>query len=258
LPLTTGTTETTATGPTSGPPNLFGTDAITQTPPPGSGSDPQGTGRPEPTPPRAPPQDLGDTTVRLSQFGQMFPRIQDVMNEILESNLEMKKINRLDREVRLESVLQSAKTAATEMMATAIFSLAGTIISSSLQITGAAMSAAGAVKAQQKMDEVLKDTSKGGIEQAKIEANTITMEWAKKATIVQESGKIMGSGLTFGGQIFEVMKTEEQARAQREQTRAENESDFRQSAEKMIANVLEKMSEIQRAQSQAITTIARA
>jgi hypothetical protein len=336
----TGTTETTGT-PTTGPLNPLGADPPSDPPPPLPNEQPtRGSGQPEPAAPREPPQDLSGTMLRLTEFGARLFNIQDVFNEVLKSNQELKKITRIDREARLDSVEQSARAAAAEMRIAAAWSLAGTIISSSAQIVGAGMSVTGAVKAQQKMNQVLggsdasqklvnpqtetlpktqtnaplkKDTNiemqdfsskksapqietkteprtqtqtppkeidanpktdtgpevsnsldprnqlmrMAKMDQAKTESSVISAQWQYKASTVSEGGKIAGGVFNIAGQWTEATKAEEQARGQREQALAENEGDFKQAAEKAIANVLEKMAEIQRAQSQAITTIVR-
>ena len=77
------------------------------------------------------------------------------------------------------------------------------------------------------------------------------------STLVGESGKMIGAGLQMGSQFMDASRAEHQAKSAREQSVADTEGDYKQAAEKLIASVLEKMGEMQRALSQTEGNIAR-
>ena len=70
-------------------------------------------------------------------------------------------------------------------------------------------------------------------------------------------GQILGGIPTFISQRHEASRAELQAESSREQSRADQDSDYKQAGDKLLSTVLDKLSEIERSQAQAMSGIAR-
>ena len=204
--------------------------------------------------------------------------ISQLFAELLDVGKTLRTAARIDREAKVAAVESEAKAAAQDIRSAAICSLTSSLVSSVGQIAGGAMSLRGTLKAQATFDtkyketfEMLSATGPGGTPGAtKVQATMGAMDIAKQAiakqsamsnfsaTLTSEGAKALATVPQIVGQyVFEASKAEHQAASARQQAGADNESDSKQAAEKLVSTVLEKLTAIQQAQSQMMGSIAR-
>lgn len=218
----------------------------------------------EPNMPQLPPpetgSDLGEVTSKMLQSSGGI-NMTELFSELVDIGRTLKQVSKTDREVRLNQVETDARKAADDMRSSAWCSLAATLVTSGAQIGGGALSLSGAVASQKAFDAKfaeMKDTSPMmASDMARQAAQTVQAPYQFGATLTGEGGKILGTVPQIVGQYLEASKADHQSKSAREQTKADNENDYKQAAEKLISSVIDKMSEIQRAQSQAMSSIAR-
>ncbi|MEJ0017880.1 MAG: hypothetical protein WDN25_15185 [Acetobacteraceae bacterium] len=201
--------------------------------------------------------------------------LQEIFKELLEVGRTLKTAGRIDREAHVSAVETKSKAAAEEMRVASWFSLGATLVAATAQIVGAGISLTGAKASQSAFDEKFKSMlqpkpdGQGGTLPLQPTDVQIAADSARQAaasagavfnfgaTLSTEGGKVLGAGGNIVAQYIEAHKAELQADSQRESSRAEDDSEFKQAAEKMIATVMDKMSEIERAQAQTMSSIAR-
>lgn len=77
------------------------------------------------------------------------------------------------------------------------------------------------------------------------------------STMASGGGQILGGIPTFISQRHEASRAELQAESSREQSRADQDSDYKQAGDKLLNTVIDKLAEIERSQAQAMSGIAR-
>ncbi|MEI8703127.1 type III secretion system translocon subunit SctB [Mesorhizobium sp. ISC15] len=163
------------------------------------------------------------------------------------------------------------------LRASGIRELVGTFLTSAFAIAGARVSTKGASKAQTRLDAKLsgsKETSfRADLQQPEAKlvperspeasqpppvdltriyraqqvAHETTMIWSGLATGMTEVGKIPGAALKMGATSEQEKKAKLEAEGTKMRSRADDESEFKSAYEKMIQDVLDKLSEMRRA-----------
>ena len=222
-----------------------------------------GSSTPDLESPRAGNGNLGEVTAKfLAQQSGGFD-MTTLFVELLDVGKSLKTAARLDREAKLNQVESEAKAAAADIRSAAWLSLTATLVSSGAQIAGGAFALKGAAASQKDFTTKFNaEIDKGSnafqaSEIARQSAQLANAPFQFRSTLAAEGGKMTGAFFQLGAQYLEASKTEHQAQSAREQAKADNESDYKQAAEKLIASVLDKMSELQRLQSQTMGNIAR-
>lgn len=224
--------------------------------------------------------DAGGVIPKLSTLGPMMISVQAIVASAMETNQELKKAAQLRREALADAVQSQAKAAADDIRSSAWMGLVGSIVSGGMQIVGGMVSMKGAVESQVKFDNILKETvtlpdgsTQPGIklpdgtvtagnrqmqlDMARQAASGISQDSQARSQIIDGSGKIGAAFFNLGAQQFEARKADHQAVSARIQAQVDNETDAKQAADKMIATVIDKLAEIQRAQTQAEQSILR-
>jgi hypothetical protein len=252
-----------AKAPTTTPPGML-TGATQTTPTSESdGTNFEGSSTPQLLEASGEQSDLGEVTAKMfgTQAGTF--NMQQLFVELLDVGKTLKTVTRLDREAHLNKVEAEAKAAADDMRASAWLSLAATVVTSTLQIAGSAVSLKGAAASQKAFTDAMgkaptpDPTPNVTLNQATQQQQLVMAQFQARSTFVTEGGKLVASVPQLIAQHFEASKSDHQAKSAREQATADNEGDYKQAAEKLIASVLDKMSEMQRAQAQAMSSIAR-
>ncbi|WEX91755.1 hypothetical protein PZN02_006070 (plasmid) [Sinorhizobium garamanticum] len=87
-------------------------------------------------------------------------------------------------------------------------------------------------------------------------AQRTTMSWGGVATGITELGKLGGAALNMGATVEQEKKAKLEAESTKMRSRADDESEFKSAYEKMIQDVLEKLSEVRRADADTRSKIA--
>ena len=209
--------------------------------------------------------DLSDVTAKMLMPLNGGFNMQKLFAELMDVGKTLKQVSKIDREFRVNQVESEAKQAAADIRSGAAFALAATLVSSTAQIAGGAISLAGAGASQKAFDNKMEaiaakspDVSAQQMGDMARQAATLAQApYQFGSTLVGESGKMVGAGLQMGSQFKDASRAEHQAKSAKEQSLADTEGDYKQAAEKLIASVLDKMSEMQRAMSQTESNIAR-
>ncbi|RWP02739.1 hypothetical protein [Mesorhizobium sp.] len=164
--------------------------------------------------------------------------------------------------------------------------LVGTLLTSAFTIAGARVSTRGASKAHTRLDAKLSgleetsfradlqqpepklvrepspETSRPppvdltGIYRAQQVAHETTMIWSGLATGMTDVGKIAGAAFKMGATSEQEKKAKLEAEGTKMRSRADDESEFKSAYEKMIQDLLEKLSETRRAEAETMSRIA--
>ncbi|ULJ74436.1 hypothetical protein [Rhizobium gallicum] len=164
-------------------------------------------------------------------------------------NLEWRDSARLDRQAARDCDIAAQDAAAKALRASGLFQLTGTILTSTFAIAGAGVTLKGATKAQVPFQEQV-----GG--STALRAQQTTMLWSGVATGITEVGKIAGAASNMGATMEQEKKARLEAESIKMRSRAESESEFKTAYEKMIQDVLEKLSEVRRAESETRSKVA--
>ena len=181
--------------------------------------------------------------------------VQELAQVMHKINLEMREASRQDREVARDAEIASLQAAAQKIRDSAALQLFGTIVSSGMAIGGAAISVKGAAKAQGKFDAEMAKPQPNAMVAQQLATQT-TMTATGKSAIATEMGKIMAAGVNIAAADEQAKKAELEADATRARTLADDETEFKTAYEKAIADVLDKLAEMQRAQSESMRNIA--
>ncbi|MER8791408.1 hypothetical protein BPNPMPFG_006763 (plasmid) [Mesorhizobium sp. AR07] len=163
------------------------------------------------------------------------------------------------------------------LRASGIRELVGTLLTSAFAIAGARVSTKGASKARTRLDAKLSGSKEASfradlqqpepklvpepslqasqpppvdltrIYKAQQVAHETTMIWSGLATGMNEVGKIPGAAFKMGATGEQEKKAKLEAEGTKMRSRADDESEFKLAYEKMIQDVLEKLSEVRRA-----------
>lgn len=206
-------------------------------------------------------------------------------------NLEFRESARLDRQASRDRDIAAQDAAAKALRASGLCQLAGTVLTSALAIAGAGINLKGASKAQARFQEgmsavrrlstrqvtlapdkgvgnyrrVFRPTSASRtaswrdptkIYRAQQVAQETTMIWSGVATGITEVGKLGGAASNMGATIEQEKKAKREAEGAMMRSLAEDESEFKSAYEKMIQDVLEKLSEVRRAEAETRSKIA--
>ncbi|MCO5966175.1 hypothetical protein [Sinorhizobium meliloti] len=87
-------------------------------------------------------------------------------------------------------------------------------------------------------------------------AQETTMSWGGVATGITELGKLGGAALDMGATVEQEKKAKLEAESTKMRSRADDESEFKLAYEKVIQDVLEKLSEVRRADADTRSKIA--
>ncbi|GLS33048.1 hypothetical protein SAMN04488498_1465 [Mesorhizobium albiziae] len=204
-------------------------------------------------------------------------------------NLEFRESARLDRQAARDCDIAAQSAAAKALRASGLCQLVGTVLTSTFAIAGAGVNLKGASKAQARFQKEVGDStalnktslqadlgkrdtklaseppqrvgeSPGvdptSIQSAQLAGQQTTMIWSSVATGITEVGKLGGAGSNMGATIEQEKKAKLEAEGTKMRSRAEDESEFKSAYEKMIQDVLEKLSEVRRAEAETMSKIA--
>ncbi|NRP75958.1 hypothetical protein ILFOPFJJ_06882 [Ensifer psoraleae] len=179
-------------------------------------------------------------------------------------NLKFRESARLDRQAARDCDIAAQNAAAKALRTSGLFQLVGTITTSAFAIAGAGVNLKGASKAQSRFQEevggstALNKTSVDptSLQSAQQVAQRTTMVWSGIATGITEVGKIGGAAFNMGATIEQEEKARLEAEGTKMRARADTESEFKSAYEQMIKDVLEKLSEVSRADAETRSKIS--
>ncbi|MBB4483485.1 hypothetical protein [Rhizobium etli] len=152
-------------------------------------------------------------------------------------NLRLRDSARLDRQAARDCDISAQQAAANALRASGLNQLLGTIVTSAFAIAGAGVNIGAGAK--------LVGTSE-----------TTMMTWNGAAMGISELGKVPGACLQMGATIELEEKARLEAEGSMSRSRAEDETEYKSGYESVIRDVLEKLSELRRADAETRSKIA--
>lgn len=164
-------------------------------------------------------------------------------------NLRLRDSARLDRQAARDCDISAQQAAANALRASGLNQLLGTIVTSAFAIAGAGVNIGAGVKLGAGAKLV-------GTSEAQASLEPTMMTWNGAAMGISELGKVPGACLQMGATIELEEKARLEAEGSMSRSRAEDETEYKSGYESVIRDVLEKLSELRRADAETRSKIA--
>lgn len=158
-------------------------------------------------------------------------------------NLRLRDSARLDRQAARDCDISAQQAAANALRASGLNQLLGTIVTSAFAIAGAGVNIGAGAKLV-------------GTSEAQASLHPTMMTWNGAAMGISELGKVPGACLQMGATIELEEKARLEAEGSMSRSRAEDETEYKSGYESVIRDVLEKLSELRRADAETRSKIA--